>query len=89
MRIKVINPNTTECYGMTHFRRNIRGTDLAVLDLERPESDAYRVIVEECRRALTEDRSSVIVLGCAGMADARRCGCTRAAALQMKPGLSS
>jgi allantoin racemase len=68
-RTCVIAQHLAQVYGMSHFCRNIRGTDLAVLDLERPESDAYRVIVEECRRALTEDRSSVIVLGCAGMAD--------------------
>jgi len=54
---------------MTRLCRKVRGTDLAVLDLERPESDAYRVIVEECRAALAEDRSGAIVLGCAGMAD--------------------
>jgi allantoin racemase len=68
-RTCVIAQHLAENYGMTHFCRNIRGTDLAVLDLERPESDAYRVIVEECRRALKEDRSGAIVLGCAGMAD--------------------
>jgi allantoin racemase len=58
-----------EAYGMKRFCRNVRGTDLAVLDLERPDSDAYRIIVEQCRRALIEDRSEAIVLGCAGMAD--------------------
>ena len=68
-RTCIIAQHLADSYGMSRFCRNIRGTDLAVLDLERPESDAYRVIVDECRRALTEDRSSVIVLGCAGMAD--------------------
>lgn len=68
-RTCIIAQHLAENYGMAHFCRNIRGTDLAVLDLERPESDAYRIVVEECRRALAEDRSGAIVLGCAGMAD--------------------
>jgi allantoin racemase len=68
-RTCVIAWHLAEAYGMKRFCRNVRGTDLAVLDLERPESDAYRVIVEECRRALKEDGSAAIVLGCAGMAD--------------------
>lgn len=68
-RTCVIAEHLAENYGMARFCRKVRGTDLAVLDLERPESDAYRVIVEECRRALAEDRSGAIVLGCAGMAD--------------------
>jgi len=68
-RTCIIAEHLAESYGMTRFCRKVRGTDLAVLDLERPESDAYRVIVEECRAALAEDRSGAIVLGCAGMAD--------------------
>ncbi|HEF4774081.1 aspartate/glutamate racemase family protein [Burkholderia multivorans] len=55
-------------YGMTHFCRNVRATDLAVLELERPGSAARQTILEECRRALDEDGSDAIVLGCAGMA---------------------
>jgi allantoin racemase len=54
---------------MGGFCRSVRGTDLAVLDLERPDSDARRIITEQCRRALDEDGSGAIVLGCAGMAD--------------------
>jgi allantoin racemase len=68
-RTCIIAEHLAESYGMARFCRKVRGTDLAVLDLERPESDAYRVIVEECRRALVVDRSGAIVLGCAGMAD--------------------
>ena len=68
-RTCIIAEQLVENYGMVRFCRKVRGTDLAVLDLERPESNAYRIIVEECRRALTEDRSGAIVLGCAGMAD--------------------
>ena len=42
-----------------------------MLDLEQPGSDARRIIMEECRRALQQDGSGSIVLGCAGMADSR------------------
>ena len=40
-----------------------------MLELEDPASDARRKIEAECRRALDEDGSGAIVLGCAGMAD--------------------
>jgi allantoin racemase len=56
-------------YGMSGFCRSIRATDLAVLELERPGSSAYATILEECRRALSQDGADAIVLGCAGMAD--------------------
>ncbi len=68
-RTCVIARHLVEIYGMARFCRNIRATDLAVLDLDRPGSDAVRSITEECRRALSEDGSGAIVLGCAGMAD--------------------
>jgi allantoin racemase len=58
-----------EAYGMTRHCRGVRATDLAVLDLERPDSSASAAILEECRRAVREDRADAIVLGCAGMAD--------------------
>jgi allantoin racemase len=64
-----------ESYGMARHCRSIRATDLAVLDLERPDSSASAAILEECRRAVREDRADAIVLGCAGMADlAKRIG---------------
>jgi allantoin racemase len=58
-----------ERYGMERFCRNVRATDVAVLDLDRPGSAARRIITDECRRALDEDGSDAIVLGCAGMAE--------------------
>lgn len=58
-----------ERYGMERFCRNVRATDVAVLDLDRPGSAARRIITDECRRALDEDGSEAIVLGCAGMAE--------------------
>jgi allantoin racemase len=61
-----------ERYGMTRFCRNVRATDVAVLDLDIPGSQARSIIVEECRRALKEDGAESIVLGCAGMAEFAR-----------------
>jgi len=56
-------------YGMRRFCRNVRACELPVLALEDPASGARRIIIDECRRALIEDRSDVLVLGCAGMTD--------------------
>ncbi|WP_206952103.1 aspartate/glutamate racemase family protein [Trinickia acidisoli] len=61
-----------ERYGMKRFCRSVRATDIAVLDLDRPDGTARRLIVDECRRALEEDGADSIVLGCAGMADLGR-----------------
>ena len=58
-----------ERYGMKRFCRNVRATEVAVLELDRPGSAARRIILDECRRALDEDGSDAIVLGCAGMAE--------------------
>jgi allantoin racemase len=58
-----------ERYGMKRFCRNVRAVEIAVLELEDPLSDARRRIIEECQRALDEDGSTAIVLGCAGMVD--------------------
>ena len=58
-----------EAYGMDRFCANVRACELPVLELEAPGSEARERIVEECRRALAEDGSDAIVLGCAGMAD--------------------
>src|SRR2546429_9322083 len=68
-RTRGIARQLVEAYGMARLCRNIRATDLAVLDLEREGSAARITIVEECRRALKEDHADAIVLGCAGMAD--------------------
>ncbi|MBV8900958.1 MAG: aspartate/glutamate racemase family protein [Verrucomicrobia bacterium] len=58
-----------ERYGLKRFCRNVRAVEIAVLELEDPSSDARRRIIEECQRALDEDGSTAIVLGCAGMVD--------------------
>lgn len=56
-------------YGMTEKCRRVRTAGMAVLDLEVEGSNARSLIIDECRRALVEDRSDSVVLGCAGMAD--------------------
>jgi allantoin racemase len=66
-RTRIIAEHLVEAYGMRRLCRRVRATDLAVLDLE--DAGARQVILEECRRALAEDGSGAIVLGCAGMAD--------------------
>lgn len=58
-----------EHYGAGRFCRGVRACEIPVLELEDPASDARERITEECRRAVAEDGSDAIVLGCAGMAD--------------------
>jgi allantoin racemase len=60
--------NLTERYGMQRFCRGIHACEVPVLDLDA-DPDARKVVAEACRDALEADRSDVIVLGCAGMAD--------------------
>ncbi len=60
-------------YGFERRCKGIHGTDIAVLELEDPASDAYARIRDAAGAALRRDRSGAIVLGCAGMADL----CTR------------
>ncbi|HET7795963.1 MAG TPA: aspartate/glutamate racemase family protein [Rhizobacter sp.] len=56
-------------YGFERRCRGIHGTDIAVLELDDPASDAYARVLACAREALLRDRSGAIVLGCAGMAD--------------------
>jgi allantoin racemase len=56
-------------YGFERRCRGIHGTDIAVLELEDPKSDAFARILGCAEAALVQDRSGAIVLGCAGMAD--------------------
>ncbi|MFN8077115.1 MAG: aspartate/glutamate racemase family protein [Kineosporiaceae bacterium] len=55
-------------YGFAERCRGIRAVEIPVLALET-DPDARARITDECRRALAEDGSDAIVLGCAGMAD--------------------
>ncbi len=51
-----------------HLVRNY-GADIPVLELEDPKSNCRQMILTECERAVAEDGSGAIVLGCAGMAE--------------------
>ncbi|MBV9656442.1 MAG: aspartate/glutamate racemase family protein [Acetobacteraceae bacterium] len=68
-RTRIITEHLVRTYGMAHVCRRVRATELPVLELENPASDARRLITAECQRAIEEDGSGAIVLGCAGMAD--------------------
>ena len=68
-RTRVIAENLVRNYGMEHHCRRVRATDIAVLELDNPNSNARALITEECEAALVEDKSGAIILGCAGMAD--------------------
>jgi allantoin racemase len=56
-------------YGLERHCTCVRATDVAVLELDDPASNARAKIAAEIARALEEDRAEAIVLGCAGMAD--------------------
>lgn len=56
-------------YGLIARCVRVRSSEVAVLELERPGSDACNRISAEIGRAVAEDRAEAIVLGCAGMAD--------------------
>ena len=56
-------------YGLISRCARVRSSEVAVLDLEHPGSDACDRISAEISRAISEDRAEAIVLGCAGMAD--------------------
>lgn len=68
-RTRIIVEHLVRNYGMEHHCRRVRATDIPVLELENPESNSRKLILAECERAITEDGSGAIVLGCAGMAD--------------------
>jgi allantoin racemase len=56
-------------YGLIARCARVRSSEVAVLELELPGSDACNRISAEIGRAIAEDRAEAIVLGCAGMAD--------------------
>ena len=68
-RSKVIAEHLVLTYGMERICRRVRAIDIPVLALDDPASRAAGLLLDECRRALDEDGSDAIVLGCAGMAD--------------------
>ena len=40
-----------------------------MLELDDPASDARKLVIDYCRRAVEHDEADSVVLGCAGMAD--------------------
>ena len=50
-RSRPILEHLVEAYGMRRACRSVRATDIAVLDLEKPESNARGAILAECRKA--------------------------------------
>jgi allantoin racemase len=68
-RTRVIAEHLALAYGLERACRRVRAVDIAVLQLDDPASNARQMLFDECRRAIAEDGSGAIVLGCAGMAD--------------------
>lgn len=56
-------------YGLSSRCSGVRASEIPVLELENPESDARKKINKEIQNAMIDDKAEVIVLGCAGMAD--------------------
>jgi allantoin racemase len=56
-------------YGLATRCAKVRASDIPVLDLEIPGSDACDRISAEIATTIREDSAEAIVLGCAGMAD--------------------
>lgn len=66
--IPAIEHNLTK-YGLASRCARVRASEIPVLELEVPGSNASEKISAEIERALAEDGAEAIVLGCAGMAD--------------------
>jgi allantoin racemase len=56
-------------YGLDRRCAAVRATDVPVLELDNPASNARAKVAAEIRLALEQDRAEAVVLGCAGMAD--------------------
>ncbi|MCP5081681.1 MAG: aspartate/glutamate racemase family protein [Alphaproteobacteria bacterium] len=66
--VPVIEENL-ETYGIASQCASVRASEVPVLDLEKPGSEARNRISAEIHRACKEDHPAALVLGCAGMAD--------------------
>ncbi|MBB94579.1 MAG: Asp/Glu/hydantoin racemase [Rhodobacteraceae bacterium] len=66
--VPVLEQNLVD-YGLASHCLKVRASEVPVLDLEKPGSDAREKISGEIARAIEEDAAEAIVLGCAGMAD--------------------
>jgi allantoin racemase len=69
--IAPIQHNLTR-YGLASRCARVRASEVSVLALEDPASNACAAIREEIETALREDGAEAIVLGCAGMTDLAR-----------------
>ncbi len=67
-RTRSIAQHLVDRYGMAQFCRNIRTINLPVLSLET-DAQAQIAILNECYKAIDQDHSGAIVLGCGGMAN--------------------
>jgi allantoin racemase len=56
-------------YGFFSQCRSIYACEVPVLDLDEPGSEARKLVLDYCRRAVEHDEADSVVLGCAGMAD--------------------
>jgi allantoin racemase len=63
-------------YGLDRRCTGVRASEVAVLDLELPGSDACVKISSEIGLSIAQDKAEAIVLGCAGMADLAHQLCT-------------
>jgi len=66
--LPVLEDNVKQ-FGVYPYCRRIRASDVPVLDLEQPGSNAEAKISQELGEAIKEDNCDAIVLGCAGMTD--------------------
>jgi allantoin racemase len=56
-------------YGYAAKCRSIYACEVPVLELDDPGSEARKLVLDHCRRAVEYDEADSVVLGCAGMAD--------------------
>jgi allantoin racemase len=56
-------------YGFSGRCRSIYACEVPVLELDAVESEARKLVVDHCRRAVEFDEADSVLLGCAGMAD--------------------
>lgn len=66
--VPVIEANL-KAYGFASRCRNVRASEVPVLDLETDKDGSCEIISTEIALALADDKPDAIVLGCAGMAD--------------------
>src|SRR5260370_29601745 len=68
-RTCTISWHLAERYGMKRFCKDVRATDVAVLDLDIPGAKARSGTRDECRRRLGEEEAESNLQGCPGRAE--------------------